>query len=281
MSDHSHFLTHALSPKPFAVILGANEIASAIAVYLHRNGCGVVLSHDPSPPVFKRGMSFHGALFGDHAAIDEISAERVETSLEVLSALSRANVVAITPLGLSDLLVLRRLDLIIDARLQGPAQRPDLRNLARFAIGLGPGFASGVNCDVALSAPSRRAAIPVGGDAREPRRLLERFVYADSRGLWQTAVDLGSRAFRGFVVGHVHGAPVSALIDGILVGVARDGSEVVEGDILAEVEPRTRQAIWTGMDKAGRSTASAVMRVIQDYVDRREKSNSAISQRSP
>lgn len=281
MSDHSHFQSRALSPKPFAVILGANEIASAIAVYLHRNGCGVVLSHDPSPPVFKRGMAFHDALFGDRAAIDEVSAERVETSLEVLSALSRANVVAITPLGLLDLLVLRRLDLIVDARLQGPAQRPDLKNLARFTIGLGSGFASGVNCDAALPAPSRKALIPIAADAQESRKMMDRFIYADSRGLWQTAVDLGSRAFRGFVVGHVHGSPRSASIDGILVGVVRDGTEVVEGDVLAEVEPQTRQAIWTGMDKAGRSTANAVMRAIQAYIDGGEKISSEVSQKLP
>jgi hypothetical protein len=42
----------------------------------------------------------------------------------------------------------------------------------------------------------------------------------------------------------------------------RDGTEVVEGDILAELEPRIRQATWTGMDRAGRATARAVMRAV-------------------
>jgi hypothetical protein len=262
MSDDSQLQARDPSPKPFAVILGTNEIASAIAVFLNRNGWGVVLSHDPSPPVFRRGRSFHDALFGDRAAIDEVVAERAETGLEVLSALACVNAVAVTPLGLLDLLVLRSLDLIVDARLQEAAQKPHLKNLAGLTIGLGPGFAAGVDCDVALPVHSGKPAFVIAGDAEEGGRALERFVYADRRGLWQTAVDLGLRAFRRLVVGHVSGAAVSAAIDGILVGVVRDGTEVVEGDILAELEPRIRQATWTGMDKAGRATARAVMRAI-------------------
>ena len=108
------------------------------------------------------------------------------------------------------------------------------------------------------------------------------FLRAERRGLWRTAVDLGSRAFRGFVVGHVDGAPYSASIDGILVGVARDGIEVNEGDILAEVDPRTRRATWTGMAPAGRATAKAVMRAIQSgAAPREERATPVASQAQP
>jgi xanthine dehydrogenase accessory factor len=262
LNDDMQLQTRDLTPKPFAVILGTNEIASAIAVFLNRNGWGVVLSHDPSPPVVRRGMSFHDALFGDRAAIDEIVAQRAESGVEVLSALAGVNAVAVTPLGLLDLLVLRTLDLIVDARLQEAAQRPHLRNLAGLTIGLGPGFAAGVDCDIALAVQSGKVAFAIAGEVDEGRGALQRFIYADRRGLWRTAVDLGSRTFRRLVVGHVGGAAVSAETDGILIGIVRDGSEVVEGDILAELEPRIRQATWTGMDRAGRATARAVVRAV-------------------
>ncbi len=280
MSDNSQLQARDPSPKPFAVILGANEIASAIAVFLIRNGWSVVLSHDPIPPVVRRGMSFHDALFGDRAAIDEVVGERAETGLEVLAALSCVNAVAVTPLGLLDLLVLRSLDLIVDARLQGVAQRPHLINLAGLAVGLGPGFAAGVDCDVALPVHTGKASLIIAGDAEAARRTRERFIYAQNVGVWRTAVDLGSRAFRRFVVGHVDGVPVSAAGDGILVGVARDGVEVAEGDILAESEPRIRQATWTGMDKAGRATAKAVMRAINAALSEPSRSRRARPQRS-
>ena len=53
----------------FAVILGTNEIASAVAVNLYRGGSSVVLSHDPLPPVIRRKMAFHDALFDDPVVI--------------------------------------------------------------------------------------------------------------------------------------------------------------------------------------------------------------------
>jgi hypothetical protein len=263
MGDDLQTLARDLSPKPFAVILGTNEIASAIAVFLVRDGWGVVLSHDASPPVFRRGMAFHDALFADRAIIEEVVGTRADTGLDVLAALRRDDSVAVTPLGLLDLLVLRSLDLIVDARLQERAQKPHLRNLAPLTIGVGPGFCAGVHCDVSIPLSRGKPVLFIAREPDEPPKAAERFIRADRRGLWRTAIELGARAIRRFAVGHVGGAPAISLIDGILVGLVRDGTEVGEGDILAEVEPRVRQATWTGMERTARATAKAVMRAIE------------------
>jgi hypothetical protein len=61
MSAKGHNL-HAFHSRPLAVVMGTNEIASAVAVSLIRAGIPTVLSHDPYPPVIRRGMSFHDAL---------------------------------------------------------------------------------------------------------------------------------------------------------------------------------------------------------------------------
>uniref|UniRef100_UPI003784F65E xanthine dehydrogenase n=1 Tax=Methylocella sp. TaxID=1978226 RepID=UPI003784F65E len=264
MNDFSRFRAIRRKTDPFAVILGANEIASAVAVALVRDGWSVVLSRDPSPPVVRRGMAFDDALFGDRAALFEVSAERADTGFEVLAALGGPNRVVATPLGLLDLIVLRPLDLLVDARLQPARERPDIRNLARFAIGVGPGFVTAENCDVALALPPAALARLGGEDAGASGG---RFLRAQRRGRWRTAVDLGARAFRGFVVGHVVDGrdrePLAAEIDGVLVGVARDGAEVAEGDIVAEVDARTRQAAWSGLDPSGRAVAKAALRAIE------------------
>lgn len=83
-----------------AVILGANEIASAIAVHLHRDRYGVVLSHDPAPPVIRRKMAFHDALFDDAVAVDGVEARRADTGVEIRSLLRTGDAVIITELGL-------------------------------------------------------------------------------------------------------------------------------------------------------------------------------------
>src|SRR3974390_663602 len=140
----------ASHPFRFAVILGPNEIASAIAVRLHRKGFRIVLSHDPLPPVIRRKMAFHDALFDDDVTVDGIGAKRADSGLEIRTSLAQASGVTITELGLLDLIVIQAIDVLVDARMQKYLATPDLRRLGRLAIGLGPGFARGVNYDTAV-----------------------------------------------------------------------------------------------------------------------------------
>jgi xanthine dehydrogenase accessory factor len=258
-------------PPPFAVILGTNEIASAVAVNLYRSGSSVVLSHDPVPPVIRRKMAFHDVLFDDPVTIAGVGAWRADNGLAILSRFGRSEGVIITELGLLDLIVLRTLDILVDARMQKYQVTPDLRRLARFTVGLGPGFTAGTNCDCAIETrPSKSGRILHQGSTeaadRVPRRLggsrAERFVYSPGPGRWHTPIEIGTRIFKDFIVGHLDGEAVRAPFDGILRGVVRDGTEVPEGVKLLEIDPRGRRAAWTGIDGRGKTIANAVTKAI-------------------
>jgi hypothetical protein len=258
----------------FAVILGTNEIASAVAVRLHRAGFRVVLSYDPLPPVIRRKMAFHDALFDDAVAVEGIAARRADTGLEIRTSLAQTSGVTITELGLLDLIVIRGIDVLVDARMQKYLATPDLRRLGRLAIGLGPGFACGVNCDLAIETrPGKAGQIIREGGADQPdgvsRRLGghagERFVRAECSGRWNTAIEIGTRVFKDFVVGHLGSAAVRAPFDGILRGIVRDGTEVPAGAKLLEIDARGRRAKWTGTDDRGRLIASAVAEAISRH----------------
>jgi len=247
--------------------MGTNEIASAVAVYLHRDGWRVVLSHDPHPPVIRRRMAFHDALFGDPAEVGGIWAAGAETSLAVASLLAKGQI-AVTPLGLLDLIPIAPLHVLADARMQKREWHPDLRHLAQLTVGLGPGFGVGKNCDMAVETlPARSGTVVYKGctEAADGRaRLLgsagaERFVYSDAPGRWHCAVDIGTRVFKNFPVGILNGAAVRAPLDEILRGVVRDGTEVPEGVKLLEIDPRGRRASWTGIDERGETIAQATM----------------------
>ena len=110
---------------------------------------------------------------------------------------------------------------------------PDLRHIAPVTIGLGPNFVVGENCDMAIETkPTRPGRLVKRGSSEKanhvPQRLgglgKERFVHASREGLWHTAVDIGVRVFKDFVVGRLDGLPVRAPIDGLVRGIARDGS---------------------------------------------------------
>lgn len=261
----------------FAVILGTNEIASAVGIQLVRAGYRVVLSYDPDPPVIRRKMAFHDALYTDTMQIDDVVATRVDDGVQVYQALRRPPHVMVTWLGLLDLLPVRHLDLLIDARLQKRRITPDLRSLARLTIGLGPGFAKDFNCDVAVETRPGKIGLVTNtrwtdaadGIASSLGNVgAERFVYSQFAGRWHTPIEIGTRVYRDLVLGHLSGVPLLAPRDGILRGIARDGSEVPAGVKLVEIDPRGRDAQWTGTDDRSRTIANATAAAVRLHAAR-------------
>lgn len=260
---------------PVALILGTNEIASAVAVHLWRAGFASVLSHDPHPPVIRRAMAFHDVLYGETVAIAGVGAEPIEEGGHIGFFGRREPRIGVTRLGFSDLYPHTRFALLADARMNKHAVKPDLRLLTPLAIGLGPGFSVGGNCDVAIETrPARNGTVLGAGatDAADGRSARlgeaggERFARADRPGRWRTALEIGTRLFRGVTVGLLDGVPVAAPIDGVLRGVVRDGTEVPEGVKLLEIDPRgRRRASWTGIDERGAAIADAVVRAARAH----------------
>lgn len=267
---------------PIAVVLGTSEIASAVGVHLRRAGYGVVLSHDSAPPVIRRGMAFHDALWGDPAMVEGIAAEPIERVTELFAAIAGRDRVAITRMGLVELMAAAPFRLLVDARMNKYSVKPDLRHLAGMTVGLGPGFRIGVNCDVAVEThPERTGLVLVAGETADGDRIArrlgdagrERFVYSNAPGRWRTAHSIGTRVFRGMVLGHLGREAVSAPLDGVLRGLVRDGVEVPEGVKLLEIDTRNRwQAKWTGIDDRCRAIATATLAAVEASFARLETS---------
>lgn len=269
MSD-LHQQGRGLARAAFATILGTNEIASAVAVELHRAGYGVVLSHDPMPPVIRRKMAFHDALYEDAVHVDGVRAVRVDTGVDVRAGIARRDVM-VTSLGLLDLIVLGTIDVLVDARMNKYQVTPDLRRLARLTIGLGPGFGGGTNCDLAIETrPGKEGQIIQHGPTDPPDGLArplgevssERFVHSTVPGRWHTAIEIGTRVYKNFHIGFLGNDPIRAPFDGIVRGVVRDGTEVPAGVKLLEIDPRGRGADWTGLDARALVIAKAVSRAL-------------------
>jgi len=269
----------AFQSRRLAVVMGTNEIASAVAVALIRSGYPTVLSHDCYPPVIRRGMAFHDALYDDHIEIGGITGRRAESLLEIASVAARKKSVAVTPLSLTDLLALRLADVLVDARMQKNRVTPDFRRLARITVGLGPKFLVGENCDIAVETrPDHVGDLIRRGATEEPdgvSRLLggvgrERFVYSQRAGIWRTPVDIGMWVPRGFMIGRHEDVPVVAPMDGYLRGVARDSAHVPAGVKLVEIDPRTRGEGFRDADERSRVIAAATMKAVKLETARRE-----------
>lgn len=254
----------------FAVILGTNEIASAIAVYMHRAGWYTLLSHDPYPPVIRRKMAFHDALFGDRADVDGLMGLNADTTFEAATLLTGGPCVVVTRLGLLDLMPMSAIHILVDARMHKSEAISDLRHLAGLTVGVGPGFAVDKNCDVAIEThPAKPGAILYKGrtdayDGKPPSLGGiggQRFLYAEKQGRWHSAVPIGLNVEKGFPLGFLDGEAVFAPMDGAVRGIVRDGTEVQADVKLAEIDPR-RLPGWTGIDERGRAIARATLNAI-------------------
>ena len=114
--------------------MGVNEIASAIAVHLYKRNWSTLLSHDPDPPVIRRRMSFHDALFDDAAEVEGVHGVYAERSLDIGPLLAAGDCVAVTRLGLLDLIPLGAIHLLIDARRAEIATSQSKRIRRRTAL---------------------------------------------------------------------------------------------------------------------------------------------------
>lgn len=258
-------------PRGFAVILGTNEIASALSVYLHRAEWGVVLCHDELP-VIRRKMAFYDCAFGDPAAVDGVAGFYTDETAALPLAIRHPAHVVVTRRDLSDVLAAQPIDILADARLRKYDTKPDLRWVARTTIGLGPGFKADRNCDIAVETqPAAAGTIPQSGMTAPPDKKpgvlggfgRERFVYAAMPGRWHTAIDIGRQVFKGLILGFLDGHAIRAPFDGIVRGIARDGLQIPAGVKLLEIDPRRREAQWTGIDHRGHAIARGALFAIE------------------
>jgi hypothetical protein len=174
-------------------------------------------------------------------------------------------------MGVIDLIAIRSPQVLVDARMQKHRVSHDLR-VAPLAIGLGPNFQVGANCDIAVETrPIRNGRLVTVGrtDAADGVASLlggigkERFVYSEQSGIWRAPIEIGARVYKGVLIGRLGDQLVHAPIDGVLRGCVRDGSRTPAGVKLIEIDPRGRNAQWTGIDDRSRAIAIATMKAIR------------------
>ena len=253
------------------VVLGTEDIASAVAHALFGAGWPVVMARDPALPVLRRLMAFDDALHDGEAVLEGLRGRAARTMLAVVPLLQAGNVVPVTDMAPDDLLCLGLVRGVIDARMRRHERKADLRAVAGFSVGLGPGFAAGENVHIAIeTAPEAAGEIirhgptlqahgrsdPIGGIGRA------RFGRARWPGLWRTPHAIGDAVTAGEVLGSCAGTPVRAPLSGRLRGLVRDATTVPAGVKLLEVDPRGDDGQWEGIPaRAGRiaaATAEAV-----------------------
>ncbi len=241
------------------LIRGAGDIATGVALRLHRCGFSLILTELPRPTAVRRTVAFSEAVYHGSATVEGVTARLCGTEAEVREALLRgAPAVIIDPAG--ENIAAYRPDVLVDARLAK-------RNLgtrisdAPLVVALGPGFTAGADCHCVVETmrghtlgrciyegsalPNTGVPGSVGGYAKE------RVLYAPATGVFHARLLIGEMVAAGDVVADVGGVPLRTEIAGCLRGILPDGLPVPAGMKAGDVDPRcAREHCFTVSDKA-------------------------------
>ena len=241
------------------LIRGAGDIATGIALRLHRAGLRVVMTDLPTPTAIRRTVCFSPAILHGETEVEGVRALRADSPEQALSLLAQG-VVPVLP----DPDCLCREQLYPDALVDAILAKKNLGTRitdAPVVVGIGPGFTAGEDCHAVVETMRghtlgrviyRGSALPntnipglIGGYAGE------RVLRAPADGIFRQLLDIGAEVQPGDVAGEVDGQPMRCTIGGVVRGILPDGTPVHKGMKSGDVDPRCRpEYCTTASDKA-------------------------------
>jgi len=245
--------------RPTALVKGAGDLATGVALRLLRSGFAVVMTEIERPTVVRRTVAFAEAVYEGRAVVEGIEGVKVEGAGRIDDVLARGAIpVVVDPQAgvRADIRPALLVDAIVAKRNLGT--RIDD---APAVVALGPGFVAGRDAHAVIE--TRRGhrlgrviwegeALPNTGVPGEVGGFTEeRVLRAPGAGVFRGVREIGDGVSSGETVGHVGDLPVRARIDGVLRGLLRSGLEVSAGFKLGDVDPRAqREHCFQVSDKA-------------------------------
>lgn len=237
------------------LIRGGGDLASGVALRLHRSGVRVVVTELPQPLAVRRAVSFAEAVYEGTWEVEGVRGRLVEA--DQLSAAWEADEIPVLVDPDLEILTAYRFPVIVDGRLikRPPAPLP---HPVPLHIGLGPGFTAGSDCHAVIE--TRRShtlgrVIWEGvsqADSGEPEGDPRRVLRAPADGVLQGVKRIGEHVEAGEVVAVISDQySVISPFGGVLRGLLHDGLHAAKGMKVGDVDARDdRAACFLVSDKA-------------------------------
>jgi xanthine dehydrogenase accessory factor len=254
-------------------IRGGGDLASGVALRLHRSGFKVVISELAQPLAVRRRVSFADAVYTGSINVEGCMARLVETSIHTSLATQ------IMAEGLIPVLIdpngeaIRSLhpDVIVDARMLKRSLPRD-PSAVKLLIGLGPGFVAGQNCDTVIETNrgislgrviwegpcEENTSMPEAVDGHKADRVLR----APADGTLVPHADIGDHIESGQIIAEVGGQAVAATMNGILRGLIHPGLYVNKGIKIGDIDPRGDPRVCTRVSDKSLAVAGGVLEAI-------------------
>jgi xanthine dehydrogenase accessory factor len=262
--------------NPLIIIRGGGDLASGVALRLHRVGFQVAILELEKPLAVRRTVSFSEAVYEGSQTVEGVtarivSADQFQVTLESgeipLLIDSNANILR------NQFLTSPRSTIVVDARLVKQAPEP-LAVEVPLHIGLGPGFSAGENCHAVIE--TRRSHTlgrvywegETQPDSGQPEGDPQRVLRAPISGVLTSHVNIGDTVEKDQLIAEIQpqGADqkseVISPFHGILRGIIRPGIEVTEGMKIGDVDARNDSSACHLVSDKALSVAGGVLEAI-------------------
>lgn len=256
-----------MGDKSCILVLGLDELASAVARRLLLAGYAVAM-HAPAPPaILRRSMSFSDAWYDGAAVLEDVEARRADSDAEFLQALRSALTIPILTQRSIEAISRWPWDVVIDAR-PDPDAATRARIPAEMTIVLGPGAIAGDDCDIVIEIGGNDpgAVIRSASASHAAPAMPETLVHAPCTGLFLGVAAIGDLVSAGQVVGYVGSMPVEVPLFGRLRGLQRSGLHLPRGAPVAAITT-DRRAPVDAIDR----THQLIARSIAFVIDREQQ----------
>ena len=228
------------------LIRGAGDLASGIALRLHRARICVVMTDLSRPTAIRRTVCFSQAILEGRQTVEGVTAVRAKTKEDVDAALA-AKQIPVLPDPEGNCLSWLRPDAVVDAILAKRNLGTKITD-APAVIGVGPGFTAGTDCHAVIETMrghdlgrvlySGSAAPDTGIPGRIGGFAAERVLRAPCDGVFHPLLAIGSHVRAGDAAGEVDGTVMRCTISGVLRGILPDKTPVTAGMKAGDVDPR-------------------------------------------
>lgn len=275
-----HSLSGRVSMFNRAVLIrGGGDLGSGVALRLWRSGFPVMILETKSPICVRRSVSFAEAVHEGSWRVEEAEARHVYSAYEAIRVLeSRTIPVLVDPNG--DSIEAVGPAVVVDA-IMAKRNLGTTRDMAGTVIGLGPGFVAGGDVDAVVETnrgphlgrvlwdgaaqPNTGLPGPVGGKSSQ------RVLRAPDAGVITVAADIGAIVEMGTVLATVGEHAVEAPFTGLVRGMIRNGTVVVPGMKIGDIDPRLVPELCALVSDKALAIAGGVLEAIMYFPWRRQR----------
>lgn len=259
------------------LIKGAGDLASAVAVRLHRAGYDVAMTEIARPTTVRRTVAFSPAVYEGHAKVEDVEAILVKSPEDAKRIMAEGKIPVLIDPEAKCRTELRP-EVIVDAIL-AKKNIGTGKDDAPLVVALGPGFTPGTDCDCAVETqrghylgrvlwdrpPAENTGVPgvIEGVSRE------RILRATEDGVIRPVHEIGDSVKKGEVVAYVDSDkgsfPILALIDGVVRGMLQPGVRVHRGMKSGDVDPRGNRDYCLTVSDKGSAIGGAVLEAVSAF----------------